>query len=184
MNKRIVDESIDAPNSVLRTYTAAALSVALLARWFEQDSGCWFALALFAAAPIGGVVYLHYRVGREHTHLRWRWRISLSGLNVVCCVILFSGQGAAPRLDLSDLVAILILSLAGGGATHLIGLVVGLVADLFMDRVRRFREPHECGTCAYDLTGNTSGTCPECGSSVPRYLRAWLEETNDRSASE
>jgi len=24
-----------------------------------------------------------------------------------------------------------------------------------------------CPTCSYDLTGNTSGTCPECGSPIP-----------------
>ena len=24
-----------------------------------------------------------------------------------------------------------------------------------------------CPTCSYDLTGNTSGTCPECGTTIP-----------------
>ena len=30
------------------------------------------------------------------------------------------------------------------------------------------RQPREgrCRTCHYDLTGNTSGTCPECGSPI------------------
>lgn len=32
-------------------------------------------------------------------------------------------------------------------------------------RARR-RKWHECLTCNYDLTGNTSGTCPECGQSA------------------
>ncbi|MFM9956757.1 MAG: hypothetical protein ACKVZJ_01665 [Phycisphaerales bacterium] len=27
------------------------------------------------------------------------------------------------------------------------------------------REEHHCPTCAYDLRGNTSGVCPECGNS-------------------
>lgn len=32
--------------------------------------------------------------------------------------------------------------------------------------VRRYkrRKPNECLNCAYDLTGNISGTCPECGT--------------------
>ena len=31
---------------------------------------------------------------------------------------------------------------------------------------RRYPRGH-CQKCGYDLTGNPSGTCPECGSSVP-----------------
>jgi len=30
----------------------------------------------------------------------------------------------------------------------------------------RARRPHVCRQCFYDLTGNTSGTCPECGTVV------------------
>jgi len=26
---------------------------------------------------------------------------------------------------------------------------------------------HQCGRCFYDLSGNTSGTCPECGTAIP-----------------
>jgi hypothetical protein len=28
--------------------------------------------------------------------------------------------------------------------------------------------PHCCQKCGYDLTGNTSGTCPECGAATPQ----------------
>jgi hypothetical protein len=31
---------------------------------------------------------------------------------------------------------------------------------------RRRIGPNSCGKCGYDLTGNTSGTCPECGTAV------------------
>ncbi|MCC6358027.1 MAG: hypothetical protein IT450_04735 [Phycisphaerales bacterium] len=30
----------------------------------------------------------------------------------------------------------------------------------------RFPKPGHCGKCGYDLTGNRSGVCPECGDSV------------------
>jgi len=32
--------------------------------------------------------------------------------------------------------------------------------------VGRKRHVGHCATCSYDLTGNTSGTCPECGTAV------------------
>jgi hypothetical protein len=31
----------------------------------------------------------------------------------------------------------------------------------------RFAATARCGKCAYDLTGNESGVCPECGTSIP-----------------
>jgi predicted RNA-binding Zn-ribbon protein involved in translation (DUF1610 family) len=38
-------------------------------------------------------------------------------------------------------------------------------------RVRR-RRKGRCSQCGYDLTGNVSGRCPECGSTVAREGRA------------
>lgn len=35
---------------------------------------------------------------------------------------------------------------------------------------RRRRLPHACMSCAYDLTGNESGVCPECGMIVEIVL--------------
>jgi hypothetical protein len=35
-------------------------------------------------------------------------------------------------------------------------------------RFERRRRSGRCGTCDYDLTGNISGRCPECGASVER----------------
>lgn len=33
-------------------------------------------------------------------------------------------------------------------------------------------DPHLCKTCGYNLTGNVSGVCPECGTTVPEEQRA------------
>jgi hypothetical protein len=40
---------------------------------------------------------------------------------------------------------------------------------IFLKRIRRVRRKHGCHClgCSYDLTGNTSGTCPECGNPIP-----------------
>ena len=34
-------------------------------------------------------------------------------------------------------------------------------------RTRRVVAAGQCAVCGYDLTDNASGTCPECGSSIP-----------------
>ena len=39
-------------------------------------------------------------------------------------------------------------------------------------RRRRRAARGECGNCGYNLTGNTSGVCPECGKPIPQPLPA------------
>lgn len=39
---------------------------------------------------------------------------------------------------------------------------------------RRRRLFGHCPSCKYDLTGNTSGTCPECGKVIPERVKVWL----------
>lgn len=50
--------------------------------------------------------------------------------------------------------------------TALEGLVTGLIFGLF--RSLGPRPPGLCSRCGYDLTGNTSGICPECGTMIPK----------------
>jgi len=49
------------------------------------------------------------------------------------------------------------------GASVLVGVGPWLVARI---RWRRIVPPGHCQTCRYDLTGNVSGRCPECGTPV------------------
>ncbi len=49
--------------------------------------------------------------------------------------------------------------------TMLLWLFSRMCDGLFV-RLRRFLEPTECARCGYDLTGNVSGVCPECGATV------------------
>ena len=48
-----------------------------------------------------------------------------------------------------------------------IGAVLGLAGGLLGKFVRRIIDrklsPNACPSCDYDLTGNTTGVCPECG---------------------
>jgi len=43
-----------------------------------------------------------------------------------------------------------------------------------------------CVPCGYDLTGNTSGICPECGAAVPKWTAFDAKRSPgiDRSAQE
>lgn len=50
------------------------------------------------------------------------------------------------------------------------GLVIGLFAVLYPVRRSQHRADR-CVTCNYDLTGNISGTCPECGQPTPAEVR-------------
>ena len=50
-------------------------------------------------------------------------------------------------------------------------LLTGIAAILPVRRALRWYRlyrmgPNACGCCGYNLTGNTSGVCPECGTSV------------------
>jgi hypothetical protein len=46
--------------------------------------------------------------------------------------------------------------------------LLGVMPAVWLNRfrkTRRVRRPGLCRTCGYDLTGNASGVCPECGTS-------------------
>jgi hypothetical protein len=47
-----------------------------------------------------------------------------------------------------------------------LGILALTVLTLFLFRHDRRPSKGHCHTCGYDLTGNTSGRCPECGGST------------------
>lgn len=42
----------------------------------------------------------------------------------------------------------------------------GMAGALLIWRAERKRRDHDCESCGYDLTGNISGICPECGERI------------------
>ncbi len=51
-------------------------------------------------------------------------------------------------------------------------LVVGSLPALYLwARYLTIPTPGHCQRCGYDLTGNVSGTCPECGTGIPDNSR-------------
>lgn len=65
------------------------------------------------------------------------------------------------------------------------GLVVSSVLPtLVLVHLRRERiRPSHCRQCDYDLIGNTSGKCPECGSAVPDDIGKEIRETQKPRAT-
>ena len=67
-------------------------------------------------------------------------------------------------------VNLVILLLVNSLATRVLrkaGLSVGLMGVKDEDVVRLL-SPNLCRKCAYNLTGNVSGRCPECGTPIPQ----------------
>ena len=53
------------------------------------------------------------------------------------------------------------------GLPALVGILAGFVAWGVVNHFRpRPIPPGHCQTCGYNLTGNVSGRCPECGTDV------------------
>jgi hypothetical protein len=85
-------------------------------------------------------------------------------------------MAAVPRIPWGILVAVLVLygvTRDGGAVVVILGMavVVGLPAWCWLDHPAARRRDRlakgQCPHCGYDLTGNVSGACPECGSLRP-----------------
>jgi len=74
-----------------------------------------------------------------------------------------------------NLVALLHLSYETITVLRSTGLKIGIMGVREKDYDRRY-SPWHCMQCDYDLTGNRSGTCPECGHRIPASMRPILAE--------
>jgi predicted amidophosphoribosyltransferase len=56
----------------------------------------------------------------------------------------------------------------GAVVPHWLPLSVALMPAAFLWSRRRLRKPGSCPNCGYDLTGNASGRCSECGEACTK----------------
>ena len=119
-------------------------------RWFQRPTFCP------AGANCPKIDAMKIRPSGVHRVLRWCGLvISLTVLTVG----LLTFHGAWTRGQLSTLSGDDILA-AYLGLVYFLAIVVPTVILWTLDA----RYPlHRCQQCGYDLTGNTSGVCPECG---------------------
>lgn len=87
-------------------------------------------------------------------------------------IVLMGVLMLAPCLNL---VFLLIANQMATAALRGVGLKVGFMGVKNEDVLRKLN-PNLCRQCAYDLTGNVSGRCPECGTDLPRAAAAipWI----------
>ena len=69
-----------------------------------------------------------------------------------------------------------------GLAAALPGLLWGLSFIPYLERKRRIREGL-CAACGYDLTGNLSGVCPECGAQRALSISAATGDTVETASA-
>ena len=76
---------------------------------------------------------------------------------LACAVAAYFAYANMPESGFKD------TFLAGAIILLLIGAIASLVALRIRERKRSIIRRGMCRKCGYDLRGNTTGTCPECG---------------------
>jgi hypothetical protein len=117
----------------------------------------WRLSPFFVTAPLG-VLY-----------------VILSVALVIAIMALQAAMGTHPIISIIvgllaivpflNLFALLFVNMEANNILKNAGLTVGLMG-VKPEELRRFMDPRLCRKCGYDLTGNASGYCPECGRQV------------------
>lgn len=85
--------------------------------------------------------------------------LSAQGTHVVmACEILMLASCA-------NLLLLILINMSVTGTLRRAGLHVGLMG-VKPNEIERVLDPNLCKKCGYNLTGNVSGICPECGSEL------------------
>lgn len=112
-----------------------------------------FLLVVCAATWLGAMVILI---------VAGPWRRRLAQVAIAAALLAALAWAAdSRRPELWSLPPLTWIALASGG-----GLLLGIVAAVIPSRIRVVRLGR-CNSCGYDLTGNISGSCPECGQKTP-----------------
>ena len=131
---------------------------------------------IISLARFGGVIQLISNRGECYSEIVWIWPVAESGLDFHREPVI-TGRSYRPRDWISRAGLALDWEVAGFGTLLAEGeyavlmphwflaliLAIGPAIWLFKWNKRRKLGPNACPSCAYDLTGNETGKCPECG---------------------
>jgi len=139
-----------------------------------RDIAILFTFLLFAALWLWAIDALRRKSSRSRGDDRHRYARTAVSLEmiplaviVVCCLLVGLLLSASPPSSGSARVVLLAIALP---CTLLLVTSIIRWRELRSEKhYRRLykREPGFCGRCGYDLTGNISGVCPECGWKPP-----------------
>ena len=130
----------------------------------------WLNLALFAAIVVLVVLANRRRTlttpRRQRISLRKLFYVALASGAVCACVPLAMG--------IPPLLALLLGAVLFGLWVLPLGYQVFLRKQTDHEIAVNYGiDPEHCGRCGYDLTGNASGVCPECGWQIPGPSHQW-----------
>jgi hypothetical protein len=100
-------------------------------------------------------------------------------VSIVVVVLALIAEGTHPVITTAcailmlapctNLLLLIMMNLSFSRTLRRSGLKVGFLG-ISQDRVNKAMNPSLCAGCGYDLTGNISGVCSECGRPAPRYF--------------
>lgn len=104
------------------------------------------------------------RTRPDRDGLRQRVQIKIAAINAVALATALGWDVFANAADVLEgyCVAVLVFGPASYGVTAAWSRAV----NWLLARHRHFVDARHCRKCGYDLTGNVSGRCPECGAPV------------------
>lgn len=113
-----------------------------------------------------------YQRTMKHKHVLWTWPVALLVFAAIVSLgFWFHGSRFNPGLPH---MVVGMMSGAIGGAT--VAAIMWTMHSRVIQRSLWRQLPHLCSACGYDLTGNTSGVCPECGRTIDEKRGASEQE--------
>ena len=95
---------------------------------------------------------------------------------VLIAFTVFIGVCAIPSRGSSSLLSLLVPILL-----FFMAVVMFIGSCIYKRRYRCMLAMHQCTYCTYDLTGNISGVCSECGTPIPEWQKDKLAIVSDRT---